>query len=269
MTALVCTPRCPLYARPAPGALTDELLLGWRARVLDTAGGFCRLETDYGYLGWAPKNCLMTDAGAVGRWDALPKRTLLASIRDVLDVPRVQGKTVTTLLRGCTVALDPSAPPEPPWQPVCLPDGRRGWTRSDALGDPPPVPTRDGVRARALEYLGVPYRWGGKSPLGLDCSGLTFMAYRLQGVTIFRDAQLRPPMVPVPLEGALPGDLLYYPGHVALCLGEGRYVHANAQSGGVTVNSLDPHDPAFRPDLSPDKVTAVGRYPGFCAEKNA
>ena len=47
------------------------------------------------------------------------------------------------------------------------------------------------------------------------------------------------------------GDALYFPGHIALYLGEGRYIHSTgaANSGGVVLNSLDPADPLYREDL--------------------
>ena len=53
------------------------------------------------------------------------------------------------------------------------------------------------------------------------------------------------------LEQAKRGDALYFPGHIALYLGEGRYIHSTgaARSGGVVLNSLDPADPLYREDL--------------------
>ena len=45
---------------------------------------------------------------------------------------------------------------------------------------------------RRTIYLGAQYRWGGKTPLGIDCSGLVSMAYLLSGVIIYRDAAIKP-----------------------------------------------------------------------------
>ena len=67
------------------------------------------------------------------------------------------------------------------------------------------------------------------------------------------------PAHPIPFEARRPGDLLYFPGHIALCLGGDRYIHSTAKAGsdGVVINSLNPADPDFRADLR-EKLLAVG-----------
>ena len=112
---------------------------------------------------------------------------------------------------------------------------------------------RNALAEQAKKYLGTEYRWGGKSGRGIDCSGLVGSAYMQCGVLIYRDAKLVEgwPMHKIPLEQAKRGDALYFPGHIALYLGEGRYIHSTgaARSGGVVLNSLDPADPLYREDL--------------------
>ena len=112
---------------------------------------------------------------------------------------------------------------------------------------------RNALAEQAKKYLGTEYRWGGKSGRGIDCSGLVSSAYRQCGVLSYRDAKLVEgwPMHKIPLEQAKRGDALYFPGHIALYLGEGRYIHSTgaARSGGVVLNSLDPADPLYREDL--------------------
>lgn len=112
---------------------------------------------------------------------------------------------------------------------------------------------RAAVCAQAKKYMGTEYRWGGKSGRGIDCSGLVSTAYMQCGVLIYRDASIVEgwPMHEVAFEEKKPGDALFFPGHVALYLGEGRYIHSTgaAASGGVVLNSLDPADPLYREDL--------------------
>ena len=112
---------------------------------------------------------------------------------------------------------------------------------------------RDALVRQAERYLGTEYRWGGKSGRGIDCSGLVSSAYMQCGVLIYRDAKLVEgwPMHAIPPEQMRRGDALYFPGHIALYLGGGRYIHSTgaAASGGVVINSLDPADPLYREDL--------------------
>ena len=112
---------------------------------------------------------------------------------------------------------------------------------------------RAAVCVQAKKYRGTEYRWGGKSGRGIDCSGLVSSAYMQCGVLIYRDAKIVEgwPMHEVAFEDKKPGDALFFPGHVALYLGEGRYIHSTgaAVSGGVVINSLEPGDPLYREDL--------------------
>ena len=115
----------------------------------------------------------------------------------------------------------------------------------------------------AAKWLGVPYRNGGNSKRGIDCSGLVSMAYLLNGIVIYRDAGIKEgfPIRPIDPKDAKPGDLLFFPGHVAMYLGEGRYVHSTGRAGddGVAINSLDPAAPDFRRDLL-EKLSGAGSY---------
>lgn len=269
MKALVCAPICPLMLHPSRQcALADEVLCGDWVEVLEqTRTGWYLVRTSYRYTGYAPAEGLLFGEGNAERWAGLPKLVVTRSFADVLAAPAVQGFCLETLPRGALVS-PVGGPDRNGWQKLSLCDGREGYAKAgllDAcrartdLGDEAAL--RRAVVCSAMSYLGTQYRWGGKSPLGIDCSGLTAMAYLLNGVVIYRDAAIREgfPVREIPRQDMKPADLIFFPGHVAMYLGEGRYLHSTAQTGsdGVVINSLDPADPGYRADL-PGQITAVG-----------
>ena len=80
------------------------------------------------------------------------------------------------------------------------------------------------------------------------------MCYLMSGILIYRDAEIKEgyPISEIPIELAEPGDLLYFPGHIAMYLGNQRYIHAtgNENSFGCVINSLSEEDADYREDLA-------------------
>lgn len=96
------------------------------------------------------------------------------------------------------------------------------------------------VVAFALQFVGNPYVWGGTSLThGCDCSGFTMSVYDNFGVKISHasDAQAYVGYPVDGLENAMPGDIISYPGHVALYMGDGQIVHASHPGVGIIVSS--------------------------------
>jgi len=94
----------------------------------------------------------------------------------------------------------------------------------------------------AMQFLGTPYVWGGESPSGFDCSGLTKYAYGQVGVGLshFTGAQWNEG-VRVPAEQLLPGDLVFFRsdlGHMGIYIGGGQYIHAPQTGDVVKISSM-------------------------------
>ena len=120
-----------------------------------------------------------------------------------------------------------------------------GPVASPARFVPPPRPRPLTVAERAAQLartqLGVPYRWGGASPAGFDCSGLVMWAYGRLGIPLPHNAAaLFGVGRAVPRSALRPGDLLFFRGlgHVGIYVGQGRMVHAPQSGRRVEIQSL-------------------------------
>lgn len=149
---------------------------------------------------------------------------------------------VVGVSRGAADAAAP-APASAPGRPT-----------PDVLRTPPPL----GARAAriAVRAVGTPYRYGGASLGGFDCSGLVMWAYSKLGVRLPHNAWSQSQVgAPIPRRKLRPGDLLFFHGygHVGLYLGRGRMVHAPQSGERVEVVRL-----ASRRDL--EEVRRIRAY---------
>lgn len=280
-TAIVTAPSAFLFSYPAGGSITDELLSGWLVTVREQRGDFLKITTQYGYTGWlkswavrqiSPKESSVWDIQNQNTCKAL---LLCRGTTDILKEPKVQASVLCTLFMGSSL-LSLGAP-EGGWQPVKTAAGICGYLPFCSLQPcPVPVPVcclsaseqqklRAAVIRYACSYLGTQYRWGGKTHEGLDCSGLTFMSYYMCGILIYRDAAIVEgyPVHEIPLSQIQAGDLLYFPGHIALYTGNDKYIHStgNPASFGCVINSLNPEDKNYREDLACSLTAAGSVFP--------
>ena len=108
-----------------------------------------------------------------------------------------------------------------------------------------PAPRYGQVVGIALQYLGIPYVWGGSSPsTGFDCSGFVAYVYAQVGVSLPHHAASQYGYgTPVPYDQLAPGDLVFFSGlgHVGIYIGSGQFVHAPHTGDVVRISSLAGH----------------------------
>lgn len=225
----------------------DELLHGMGFRVLVRRKDkkpypILHIETDYGYRGDISEQDVLLHETRIT--DEL--HMISGTFTDVLSGPSVRSRIIKTLARGSMVRLIGDT--DDGFTLIELADGVRGYVRDAFIWrhEQPPLchseqALRKSLLDSAMQYIGTQYRWGGKSPMGIDCSGLCFMAYRENGITIYRDATMMPGYAihPISREQMKPADLVFLPGHVAMYAGGGLFIHSAVRNNGVAVDRLE------------------------------
>ncbi len=219
----------PLRLRPeGPAGLASELLYGERVRVFDEKGGWAWVqnETD-GYVGYCPAAGLRDgekDEEPTHRVTAL--RSFLYPKPD-LKLPVIDVLTLSSSLR--VIDRDKGF--------ARLADGNWIFARHLAAAKE----TEPDFVATALRFLDVPYLWGGRSSLGLDCSTLLQLSLAMAGLRVPRDSDQQESAIGEPLpwpaggKTLKRGDLIFCRGHIAIALDEEEILHANAHHMAVAI----------------------------------
>jgi cell wall-associated NlpC family hydrolase len=220
-------PVLPLRRQPRFDAILDtEALFGETLTVLDEREGWAwvQLARD-GYVGYMPSEGLSaalrapTHKVAALRTYVYPepdfKRPPLAllSMNALLSAAAIEGKFLTLESGGFVVAAHTRRVDETAADPVSV----------------------------GLSFVGTPYLWGGRTSLGLDCSGLVQLANEAAGVPCPRDADMQAAELGHPLapNSALArGDLVFWDGHVGIMTSAAEVLHASAEHMAVVIEPL-------------------------------
>jgi len=221
--------RAAIQTAPDPDAeQMDELLFGEAFEVLERKDGFVLGQAPRdGYVGWIDEEML-------GEPGPPPTHRVCALATLAFLEPSIKTPVVHRLSLNALASVEAR-------------EGRfaklhgSGWVVEHHLA--PVGVFADDPAAVALQFLGVPYLWGGRSADGLDCSGLVQQALYAGGRACPRDSDQQQALgtvldIGADLEGLQRNDLVFWPGHVGMMLDEARLLHANASAMCVSIENL-------------------------------
>ena len=201
---------------PRPDApLETQAIYGDCVTVYDDEEGWCwgQLASD-GYVGWIAANALWS------RVDE-PTHVIRVARSFVYPAANMKAPAILALPLGASVRVI-----EQRGDYFTTSDGSFLYAKHlSALGD-----HADDFVAVAETLIGVPYLWGGKSPLGIDCSGLVQCALARAGIAAPRDSDLQQAGLGrsvTPGEPLRRGDLVFWKGHVGIMRDPATLMHAN------------------------------------------
>ncbi|MBQ7543972.1 MAG: C40 family peptidase [Synergistaceae bacterium] len=276
--AVVTVPSAPLLA--GNKTLDDEVLYGMTMNAVPS-GDIVLLQMPYGVDPVAYENVRLISREKAEEWRASITHTVIAPFADVQAEPRTSSfPPLITLPRGALLGIGQVNSDDERYAEAILFGGVRGWIRRPLVREVRVWNTDGEEQTRrqlvndAMLYLGTSYRWGGQTPEGVDCSGMTHMAYILNGLEIFRNSRPKTgfpiALKHVPgtsddthtletLASVKPGDLIHWSGHVGMYLGEGKFIHANGRDFSTTIASLISGDEGYREDIArPSTINTFG-----------
>lgn len=227
---VVSVPLAPLHREPAHDAALDtEALFGERLLVFDEVvvdgepWAWVQLDED-GYVGYTPFAALsrLSEAGEAD----MPTHRISVPRTLLFPEPDIKRPPVADLPMGALVKVVGEAEDHNARYHLLDGGGAIVKQHAHAFGED----VEDFVSV-AERYLETPYLWGGKSALGIDCSGLVQLSCQMAGIDAPRDSsdQARELGTRIAgIEALQRGDLIFWSGHVGIMVDGQRLLHANA-----------------------------------------
>lgn len=225
---IVCTASAPVHRSPdAASTMETEALTGEVFSVFDRKGDWCwgQLESD-NYVGYLPTASLTPKQHAISTNAQIVVQRSFVYPEAELRAPPLMQLSMGARLKAAGSAEKRGTE----YRLVTLPDGREGAVIARHVQS---LETQiDDWVSLAEQFLHVPYLWGGRSSIGLDCSALVQIARQTAGKPTMRDSDMQAKMgqkltLTADFSGLERGDLIFWPGHVAIMLDSKNIIHAN------------------------------------------
>jgi cell wall-associated NlpC family hydrolase len=228
-TRQVVVPSAPLRSRPdARESWTTECLLGEQVTTYEERDGWCWVQLEHDqYVGYIRASALTKAPGT-------PTHRVSALGTSLYAAPDMKTPPLAHLSMNAMLSVAQVGYPF-----MKLADGRF-VPSTHVVGRKHCEPDFVDV---AEKFIGVPYVWGGKTRLGVDCSGLVQLALQASGVACPRDSDMQQTEIgealpTIDLQALRRGDIVFWKGHVGIMLDSVRFLHANAHHMAVAVETL-------------------------------
>jgi cell wall-associated NlpC family hydrolase len=223
-------------------AVVTQALMGESCQILEQKDDWFRIKQCDGNEGW-----MYYFYGVVSKQKYGPTLTLKDMHGTVITIDK--DKMISPIVFGTQLVAEE----QQDRYKVTLPDGRIGYAYSN-FGDNSKLTTRKEIISLAERFMGTPYIWGGKTPYGIDCSGLIQTVFKANGIDLPRDAYQQEEHLrkyEIAEDKIEPGDLLFFSEndkvtHVAISIGGLNFINAR---GYVQVESIDEKSPQFNRNL--------------------
>lgn len=211
--------------------MVSQLLFGDHFKILEKTKQWLKIKLAYDdYEGWIDsKQCVKINKKD---YEKLSEEPLLVS-NELIDFIEDEDQKLFTIVLGSRL---------PHYSDKILKINKNKYSFNGNISGI--RSSKDAIVNTAIMFLNAPYLWGGKTPFGIDCSGLTQMVYKINGHHLLRDASQQASQGEVLsfIEESEPGDLAFFDNnegniiHVGIILANNYIIHA---SGKVRIDRLD------------------------------
>jgi gamma-D-glutamyl-L-lysine dipeptidyl-peptidase len=254
----ICSPVVNMREHPnKESEIVSQAYLSEEVKIIQESPKWVKIETllDH-YQGWIEEGslCHRQDIFLSNPSSTIAKvNRCAAHLYQVEDT--IYGPIVTLPFDTRLEVMKPQEKSSDRWIKVSLVDGREGYIQRGDVTFNQDLLNPHQMCALSLQFLGLPYTWGGRSSFGYDCSGFVQMLYRQMGIYLPRDSRNQvhwEGFHAIPIENLSPGDLIFFGleenkiRHVGMYLSNDQFIHATVAENAPHIHISRLSDPEWK-----------------------